>query len=63
MAYNQAITLPFSIGPNGVGKTTDISKIWKDRVYGVVLTSLNERVMSPQLKSRYTLGFQDGYRL
>ena len=47
MAYNQAITLPFSIGPNGVGKTTDISKIWKDRVYGVVLTSLNERVMSP----------------
>jgi hypothetical protein len=47
MAYNEAITLPFTIGPNGINKTTDISKIWKDRVYGVVLTSLNERVMSP----------------
>jgi phage baseplate assembly protein W len=47
MAYNEAITLPFTIGPNGVGKTKDISKIWKDRVYGVVLTNLNERVMSP----------------
>jgi phage baseplate assembly protein W len=47
MSYSQAITLPFTIGPNGINKTTDISKIWKDRVYGVVLTSFNERVMSP----------------
>jgi phage baseplate assembly protein W len=44
---NVAITLPFTIGPNGVNKTQDYSKIWKDRVYGVVLTSFNERVMSP----------------
>ena len=44
---NVAITLPFTIGPNGVNKTEDYSKIWKDRVYGVVLTSFNERVMSP----------------
>lgn len=44
---NVAITLPFTIGPNGVGKTEDYSKIWKDRVYGVVLTSFNERVMAP----------------
>jgi phage baseplate assembly protein W len=44
---NLAITLPFTIGPNGVNKTEDYSKIWKDRVYGVVLTSFNERVMSP----------------
>ena len=44
---NVAITLPFTIGPNGVAKTQDYSKIWKDRVYGVVLTSFNERVMSP----------------
>ncbi len=42
-----AMTLPFTIGSNGVGKTSDVSKIWKDRVYGVVLTSLNERVMNP----------------
>lgn len=45
--YNVAITLPFTIGPNGVKKTEDYSKIWKDRVYGVVLTNLEERVMSP----------------
>jgi phage baseplate assembly protein W len=44
---NIAITLPFTIGPNGVNKTEDYSKIWKDRVYGVVLTSFNERVMAP----------------
>ena len=44
---NVAITLPFTIGPNGVSKTEDYSKIWKDRVYGVVLTSFNERVMAP----------------
>ena len=44
---NVAITLPFTIGPNGVNKTEDYSKIWKDRVYGVVLTSFNERVMAP----------------
>lgn len=44
---NLAITLPFTIGPNGIDKTQDYSKIWKDRVYGVVLTSFNERVMSP----------------
>jgi phage baseplate assembly protein W len=44
---NVAITLPFTIGPNGVRKTEDYSKIWKDRVYGVVLTSLEERIMSP----------------
>ena len=44
---NLAITLPFTIGPNGVNKTEDYSKIWKDRVYGVVLTSFNERVMAP----------------
>lgn len=42
-----AMTLPFTIGANGVGKTSDVPKIWKDRVYGVVLTSLNERVMNP----------------
>ena len=44
---NVALTLPFTIGPNGVNKTEDYSKIWKDRVYGVVLTSFNERVMAP----------------
>lgn len=44
---NYAITLPFTIGASGVKSTTDASKIWKDRVYGVVLTSFNERVMSP----------------
>ena len=63
MLYNQAITLPFSIGPNGVGKTEDLSKIWKDRVYGVILTSLNERVMAPnfgtEVKSAVFLSVDD----
>jgi phage baseplate assembly protein W len=61
--YKYAMTLPFTIGANGVGKTADASKIWKDRVYGVVLTSLNERVMSPsfgtQVKAALFLNVND----
>jgi phage baseplate assembly protein W len=61
--YKYAMTLPFTIGANGVGKTSDVSKIWKDRVYGVVLTSLNERVMSPsfgtQVKTALFLNVTD----
>jgi len=66
MSYNAAITLPFTIGPNGVSKTTDTSKIWKDRVYGVVLTSFNERVMSPnfgtEVKTALFLNIDDAMR-
>jgi len=58
-----AMTLPFTMGANGVGKTSDVSKIWRDRVYGVVLTSLNERVMSPsfgtQVKAALFLNVND----
>lgn len=58
-----AMTLPFTIGVNGVGKTSDVYKIWKDKVYGVVLTSLNERVMAPsfgtQVKSALFLNVND----
>ena len=60
---NYAITLPFTVGANGVGKTADVYKIWKDKVYGVVLTSLNERVMSPtfgtQVKAALFLNIND----
>ena len=60
---NYAMTLPFTLGSNGVGKTSDVSKIWKDRVYGVVLTSLNERVMNPtfgtQVKASLFLNVND----
>lgn len=67
MAYNEAITLPFTIGPNGINKTADISKIWKDRVYGVVLTSLNERVMVPnfgtEVKTSLFLSVNDAMTL
>ena len=61
--YKYAMTLPFTIGANGIGKTSDMSKIWRDRVYGVVLTSLNERVMNPsfgtQVKAALFLNVND----
>lgn len=61
--YKYAMTLPFTIGANGVGKTSDVSKMWKDKVYGVVLTSLNERVMRPtfgtQVKAALFLNVND----
>ena len=50
MAYEKAISLPFSIDTFGMlGTTTDQSKIWADRVRSVLGTSLRERVMRPTL--------------
>lgn len=43
-----AISLPFSFDLNGsVAFTSDIKKIWQDRVVLVVMTLIGERVMRP----------------
>ena len=48
MAFEKAISLPFSIDTFGsVGTTTEQSKVWADRVRSVLGTSLRERVMRP----------------
>jgi phage baseplate assembly protein W len=52
MAINSAISLPFSINDaGGVSYTTDLTKIWQDRVVLAVMTSLGERVMRPTFGS------------
>lgn len=48
MASQKAISLPFSINQlYGISFTSDENKIWKDRVFLTVVSSLNERVMRP----------------
>lgn len=48
MAYEVAVTLPFSIDTFGmVGTTSTQSKIWADKVRSVIGTSVRERVMRP----------------
>ena len=48
MAYEVAISLPFSIDSfGGVGNTSNQSKIWADKVRSVIGTSVRERVMRP----------------
>lgn len=45
MIQEKAISLPFTITAQGnVNSTNDQSKIWQDRVYSVIATSLGERV-------------------
>jgi len=45
----RAITLPFRLdGYGNVASTTDINKIWADRVRTVVSTQPSERVMRPE---------------
>lgn len=45
---SSAISLPFSISAEGgIAYTTDLAKIWQDRVVLMVMTKLNERVMRP----------------
>lgn len=42
--YEQAISLPFTLGANGsIEATTDQRKIWADRVLSVIGTALGER--------------------
>lgn len=49
----QAISLPFTILPNGsVATTTDQSKIWADRVLSVIGTQPGERVHQPSFGSK-----------
>jgi phage baseplate assembly protein W len=44
----KAISLPFGFNESGgISFTTDIKKIWQDRVVIAVMTSLGERVMQP----------------
>jgi phage baseplate assembly protein W len=48
----KAIALPFSINSFGrVTDTTEMSKIWADRVRSVIGTALRERVMLPDIPS------------
>lgn len=48
MAYEKAISLPFSIDTFGmVGTTSEQPKIWADKVRSVIGTSVRERVMRP----------------
>lgn len=48
----RAISLPFSFDSSGsVSYTTDLKKIWQDRVVLVVMTRLNERIMRPTFGS------------
>ena len=43
-----AISLPFQFDSSGmVGHTSNISKIWQDRVALVIMTRLGERIMRP----------------
>ena len=44
----RTISLPFRFdGYGNIASTTDIRRIWADRVRGVVATSLGERLMRP----------------
>jgi phage baseplate assembly protein W len=48
MATQRAISLPFSLSESyGISFTTNQNKMYKDRVFLVVMTGINERVMRP----------------
>jgi phage baseplate assembly protein W len=52
------ISLPFTIDEYGtVGATVDQSKIWADRVRGVIGTAIGERVYRPEFGSRAAFAF------
>jgi phage baseplate assembly protein W len=47
-----SISLPFQFDVNGaIATTTDVAKIWQDRVIITVMTNLGERVMRPTFGS------------
>ena len=57
----KAISLPFGFNESGgISFTTDIKKIWQDRVVMVVMTSLGERVMQPSFGSDAKLSTFEG---
>ena len=49
MSSNYAITLPFSFNiAGGISNTSDIKKIWQDRVVLATMSYLGERAMKPE---------------
>jgi phage baseplate assembly protein W len=57
----KAISLPFGFNESGgISFTTDIKKIFQDRVTMVVMTSLGERVMQPSFGSDAKLATFEG---
>jgi phage baseplate assembly protein W len=49
MSSNYAITLPFSFNiAGGISNTSDVKKIWQDRVVLAAMSYLGERVMRPR---------------
>lgn len=49
---NAAISLPFSFNEYGeTNSTSDVKKIWRDRVLLVIMTRFGERVMRPNFGS------------
>jgi len=58
-----AISFPFSIDSRGsIAYTTDINKIWEDRVRLVLFTSEHERVMRPTFGTQIRdLVFESNY--
>ena len=57
----KAISLPFGFNESGgISFTTDIKKIWQDRVVVVVMTSLGERVMQPSFGSEAKVATFEG---
>jgi phage baseplate assembly protein W len=57
----KAISLPFGFNESGgISFTTDIKKIFQDRVVMVVMTSLGERIMQPSFGSEAKLATFEG---
>ena len=57
----EAMALPFSFDSSGkVNHTTDVKKIWQDRVAMVIMTVIGERIMRPTFGSEVpTLVFEN----
>ena len=51
----KTITIPFSLDSYGrVNSTTDVNKIWLDRVLSIIGTTVHERVMQPNVGTYIT---------
>lgn len=49
---NSVISMPFSFNEFGqVSTTTDPKKLWRDRIFLVLLTKFNEKLMTPSFGS------------
>jgi phage baseplate assembly protein W len=57
---SSAISLPFSFDSTGkVSATTDMKKMWQDRIVLMTMTSLTERVMRPTYGTNVKLSALD----